>query len=124
MDDNQLQPIRSFVQLRAWQEAHELAPMIYQIAFPASEQFGLTSQIRRAVVSIGSNIAEGFSRTTSKDKAQFYTIALGSLTEVQSQLLLARDLQFLQKDSFDQLAAQSTKVGKLLNGLISATRRR
>ncbi len=111
--------IKSFTDLNAWKESHKLVLMIYGETenFPKSEMFGLTNQIRRASVSIVSNIAEGFSRLTVKDKCHFYSMAHGSLTELQSQLLIARDLKFLNKKSFDYIAKQTVEVAKLISGL-------
>lgn len=98
--------IKSFTDLIAWKEAHKLVLMIYKTSnsFPKSEVFGLTSQIRRSSVSVSSNIAEGFSRNYAKDKLQFYYIAQGSLTEVQDQLLVARDIHYIDKMKFGELA--------------------
>ena len=79
--------------------------------------FDLVNQMRRCVVSITSNIAEGFSRTTNKDKYQFYSIAQGSLTELQNQLLIARDVGYLKNDIFQKIAQQTIIVHKLINGL-------
>ena len=112
----------SFTDLIAWQKGHELVLGIYKVTenFPNSEQFGLTSQIRRAVVSITSNIAEGFSRRTNADKIHFYHMSLGSCTEVQNQMLIAKDLSFIKNSSFDKLSDQSVQVHKLLNGLIKS----
>lgn len=95
--NQELSKIKSFTDLNTWKEAHKLVLLIYKITkqFPHEEQFGLTNQIRRAVVSITSNIAEGFSRSSYKEKSQFYSISLGSLTEVQNQLLIARDLKYI-----------------------------
>lgn len=114
--------IESFTDLNAWKEAHKLVLMIYKMtkSFPKEEIFALTSQIRRAAVSIVSNIAEGFSRRSQPDKRQFYAIALGSLTETQSQLLIARDLSYLPNDDFNLIANQSVVVSKLINGLIKS----
>jgi four helix bundle protein len=89
--------------------------------FPKGEIFALVVQIRRAAISIVSNIAEGFSRRTLADKKQFYFTALGSLTEVQSQLLVARDLGYVAGEDFALLAKQSVIVSKLLNGLIKSS---
>ena len=116
--------IQSFTDLNAWKEAHKLVVIIYGCAkdFPKEEQFGLTNQLRRAAVSITSNIAEGFSRSSYKDKAHFYTTALGSLTEVQNQLLVARDVGYLDKTVFHLIADQTIIVSKLLNGLIKSSR--
>lgn len=111
--------IKSFTDLNAWKESHKLALLVYRVTedFPAKETFGLVSQMRRASVSISSNIAEGFSRGTSKDKYQFYLMSYGSLTELQNQLLLSRDLKFLTKELFREAADQSVVVAKLINGL-------
>src|SRR3990167_5776452 len=115
--------ITSFTDLKAWQAGHELALLIYKITrqYPREEQFGLTNQLRRAVVSITSCIAEGFSRRSMKEKIQFYSMALGSLSEVQNQLLLSKDLDYLSKNDFDNLAEKSIIVSKLLNGLIKSS---
>ena len=81
--------IKSFTDLQVWQEGHKLVLLIYKVTkkFPKEELFGLTNQIKRAGVSITSNIAEGFSRQSYKEKLQFYYMSLGSLTEIQNQLL-------------------------------------
>ncbi len=111
--------IKSFKDLFAWQEAHALALMIYKLTdtFPQKEIFGLVSQMRRCAVSISSNIAEGFSRSTSKDKAQFYSISYGSLNELSSQLLIAYDVGLVSDSDFQKIDEQVNTVGKLLNGL-------
>ncbi len=98
--------------------------MVYQVTngFPKEEMFGLVNQIRRAVVSITSNIAEGFSRQSYKDKLHFYSMALGSLTEVQNQLLIARDVKYLTVHEFKGIADQTIKVSKIINGLIKSSR--
>lgn len=116
--------IKSFVNLDAWKEGHKLVVIIYSTsrAFPKEETFGLTSQIRRSAVSITSNIAEGFSQKSYREKMQFYQIALGSVMELQSQLLIARDINYLNKASFDSPANQSIKVHKILNGPIKSSR--
>lgn len=97
--------------------------MIYDITknFPKEEKYGLIDQMRRAAVSITSNIAEGFSRRTSKDKNQFYTNSLGSLTELQNQLIISRDVGFLIKEDFQKTANQTTIVHKFIIGLKKAT---
>lgn len=112
--------IKSFTDLRAWQKAHKLVICVYEITkiFPKEEQFGLTNQIRRAVVSITSNIAEGFSRHSNKDRIHFYHMALGSLTEVQSQVLVARDIGYIGAEDAQNLLEKSVIVSKLINGLI------
>lgn len=119
-------PIKNFTDLNAWKEGHLLVIGIYNITrtFPTTEQFGLSSQLRRAAVSITSNIAEGFSRSSYVEKARFFAIAHGSLTEVQNQLLVGRDVGYILLDDFKKLAEQSTVVHKLLNGLLKSTRQR
>lgn len=114
--------ITSFTKLNAWKKAHVLVLAVYKVTghFPGSEQFGLTSQLKRAVISITSNIAEGFNRQTKPDKIHFYHMALGSCSEVQNQLIAARDLKFIKSADFQYLASLSVEVHKLLNGLIKA----
>ena len=113
------QTITKFTDLRAWQEGHLLVISIYKLTqdFPAQEQFGLTSQIRRSAVSITSNIAEGFSRPTTKDKLRFYSMALGSLTELQNQMLIARDVGYVSSKDLQIFAKNSVVVHKIINGL-------
>ena len=122
MDDKD--KIKSFTDLRAWQKGHELVLTIYNITkqFPKEEMFGLTNQLRRAVVSITSNIAEGFSRQSYKEKVRFYFMSLGSLTEIQSQLLIAKDISYITKEDFDKIAKQTVEVSKVLNGLIKSSK--
>ena len=124
MEEIKKQKIKSFTDLNAWKESHWLVIEIYKITnkFPKEEQFGLTNQIRRAVVSITSNIAEGFSRQSLKEKAQFYSMALGSLTEVQNQLLISRDIKYVDDEIFDKVADRTVVINKLLNGLIKSVK--
>jgi four helix bundle protein len=116
--------IRSFADLNSWKEGHKLAVEIYKITecFPIKEQFGLTSQLRRAAVSVTSNIAEGFSRETAKDKIRFYFMSKGSLTEIQSQLAIARDIGYLKINDFNGLALKTITVNKLITGMIKSLR--
>src|SRR3989344_8133065 len=101
--------IKTFKDLNTWKEGHSLVLQIYKITkkFPKEELFGLTNQVRRAIISFTSNIAEGFSRNSYKEKLQFYSIALGSLTEVQNQLLVARDVEYITKEDFNNFANQT-----------------
>lgn len=116
--------IKSFTDLNVWKEAHLLVLSMYETtkSFPKEEIYGLTNQIRRCAVSITSNIAEGFSRQSYKEKLQFYFTAKGSLTELQNQLLIARDVKYIASAEFNQLADQSIVVSKILTGLIKSTR--
>ncbi len=117
--------IKSFTDLDAWKEGHKLVLMIYKTtkAFPKDELFGLTSQMRRCAVSITSNIAEGFSRQSYKNKSKFYSTALGSTTELQNQLLIAKDVNYISSRQFQDIAKQSVKVHKIINGLIKNTKK-
>ena len=116
--------IKSFTDLLVWRQAHELVLEIYKITkiFPTDEKYGLTDQIRRAAISITSNIAEGFSRGGYKEKCQFYYMSLGSLTEVQNQLLVARDVGYVSSLEFDRMADKTVSTQKLLNRFISTTK--
>jgi four helix bundle protein len=116
--------IQSFTDLDSWKEGHQLVLEIYTVtkSFPKEEAFGLTSQLRRCTVSITSNIAEGFSQQSYKEKTRFYIIAKGSLTELQNQLLVARDVGFITPQKFTVLAEHSIKVHKILNGLIRTSK--
>ncbi len=116
--------IKSFTDLEVWKEGHKLVILLYKEtdSFPQKEIFALTNQMRRCAVSITSNIAEGFSRQSYKEKIQFYCIAQGSLTELQNQLLIARDVGFLSKEKFKQLAEQSVVVHRIMSGLIKKSK--
>lgn len=116
--------IKSFTDLNAWREGHKLVLMIYKAtkSFPSHEKFSLTGQLQRAAISITSNIAEGFARNSNKEKARFFYTALGSLTEVQNQLLIAKDLSYISQAEFTRIADQSVLVNKLINGLIKSAK--
>ncbi len=110
--------------LNAWKEGHKLVMLIYNMTknFPKEEMFGLTGQIKRASVSITSNIAEGFSRQSYSEKIRFYYMAQGSNTELQNQLIIAKDVGYVDKKTFDSIMRQSINVHKLINGLIKGAR--
>lgn len=114
------QKIRNFTDLVAWKKGHELVLLVYKAtnSFPHKETFALSDQMRRAAVSVTSNIAEGFSRRGIKEKIQFYYIALGSLTELHNQLIVASDLKYLDDVLFKEFIGKITDTGKLINGLI------
>ena len=115
-----MEKIKSFTDLIAWKKGHQLVISIYRTTnnFPQKEIFALTNQMCRCAISITSNIAEGFSRKGTKEKIQFYHMSLGSLTELQNQLLIARDIDYLPENEFIKLANQTVEVSKLTNGLI------
>lgn len=119
-----MEKIRVFTDLIVWRKGHELVLAVYDSTklFPATEQFGLTSQIKRAAVSITSNIAEGFSRQTKADKIHFYHMALGSCTEVQNQMIIAKDLQFIATNNYENVSTLTRDVHKLLNVVIKSIR--
>lgn len=116
--------IRTFKDLNTWKEGHKLVLLIYKITsnFPSNENFGLINQLRRAAVSFTSNIAEGFSRKTYKEKINFYSIALGSLTEVENQIIIAHDVDYLNQEDFLRVSEQIMVVNKLTNGLIKKSK--
>lgn len=119
------QKISSFTDLIAWQESYKLVLMIYRATklFPQNEQFGLISQMRRAAVSITSNLAEGFSRESARDKTRFYFIAKASLTELQNELLISRDVDYIKLSKFSEISEQSIKARQLIIGLIRSTKK-
>ena len=116
--------IKSFTDLFVWQEGHKLLLMIYKETkkFPKEELFCLISQIRRAAVSITSNIAEGFGRQGYKEKIQFCYLAQGSLIELKNQLLAAKDIGYIEKDDFNRIAEQANKTHQLLQGIIKSSK--
>ncbi len=116
--------IKTFTDLNAWQNGHELVLLIYKLTknFPKDEMFGLASQMRRCSVSVTSNIAEGFGRQGYKEKIQFYYLAQGSLTELKNQLLVAKDVEYLNKENFDEIADKANTTHALLQGLIKKSK--
>ena len=116
--------IRDFTDLTSWKEAHKLVLEIYRITktFPKTEIFGLTSQMQRAVVSITSNIAEGFGRQSYKEKVNYYYMAQGSLTELKNQLFIAKDISYINKKDFDIIYEQTEIAHRLLQGLITKSK--
>ena len=112
--------IRDYKELMAYQKAYKLVLLIYQLteSLPKEEMYGLSSQIRRAAVSIPSNIAEGFMRG-SKEYVHFLKIALGSAAELETQLMLCKDLGYCGPDRFCEIHAQTKEVLRLLNSYIS-----
>jgi len=115
--------IQKFTDLEAWKEAHSLTLVIYKDTntFPGSELYSIISQLRRAAVSIESCIVEGFSRFHYKDRLNFYYDARGSLSEVQTQIIISKDLGYLSEQRFKEIMKQTEKVGLILGGLIRST---
>lgn len=111
---------KRYTDLEVWKQARQLVSAVYNAtkSFPKEELFGLTNQIRRCVVSVPSNIAEGCGRNHKKDSIQFFYIGRGSLYEVETQLYLSLDLHYLSEADLNQILVQLETVRKLLNGLI------
>ena len=109
--------MRDFHKLGIWQRSHKLALDIYKVskAFPKEEIFGITSQIRRAASSIPTNIAEGCGRSSNKDFAHFLQISIGSASEVEYELLLAHDLEYLNDETFNKLTSETIAIRKMIN---------
>lgn len=118
--------VKKFTDLLVWQKAHSFVLGIYKQteSFPKAEQFGLTNQMRRAAVSVTSNIVEGFERGSNKELKQFLVISRASLAEVQNQLLIARDLEYISKQDFNKLAEQSVEIHKMTNGFMKSLQTR
>jgi four helix bundle protein len=114
--------LERFEQLEVWRVAHGLVLLVYRTTaqFPADEKFGLTSQMRRAAVSVPANIAEGFKRAGLKDKAHFYNIAQASLEELRYYFILCRDLGY--KIEYELLTSEADQIGRMLYGLIRSTK--
>jgi four helix bundle protein len=117
--------IKHFTDLIAWKEAHKLVLIIYRITenFPQREMFGIVNQIRRAVTSVTANISEGFARFSYKDRIRFYLLSRGSLSEVESFVLISKDVGYISEEEFNNIWDQSEKVATIINGLIKSTKR-
>jgi four helix bundle protein len=109
----------SFEKLKVWQDSRELAKMIYKItkSFPDDEKFGITSQMRRAAISVSSNIVEGSYRSSGKDKSNFMTFAFSSLMELLNQTNASLDLNYINEDQYNEIRNQIEKISNKLNGL-------
>ena len=112
--------------LRVWQQGIEMVTSIYLMtkSFPKEEVFGLASQLRRASVSVPSNIAEGYARGTDKEKLHFLRISSGSMSEVETQLLLSLNLGYIDQEKYNELSEIVTSVWKQLNSLITSLKKR
>jgi len=109
--------IKHFQELKVWQKAHQLVLNVYQVTrnFPKEERFALLVQIRRAVVSVASNIVEGFNRRSVNDSLHFYNFAKASLEEVKYQLLIAKDLDYISLKVYEESLSLAEEVGRMLN---------
>ena len=116
--------MRDFSQLEVWRKAKALVVDVYKetTGFPSSEQYGLSSQLRRAAVSVAANIAEGTGRGSDQDFARFLEMALGSTAETRSHILLAEELGYLKAEIRDNLSEKTIEIGRMLSGLIETLR--
>ena len=116
--------VERYKDLIAWQKAMDLVEAVYRVSgrFPAEERFGLTAQIRRAAVSVPSNIAEGYSRPGRADYIRFLNIARGSANEIETQLLIAERLGFMERDKLTGIVDLVQEVQRILKGLVSSLR--
>ena len=119
-------PVSNYRELIVWQKAMDLVEMVYRTtgSFPKEELYGLTSQVRRAAVSIPSNIAEGQGRHTTRDFLYFLSIANASLKEVETQLLIGKRLGYLDEQEEGELIRATAEVGRLISGLTKSLRRK
>jgi four helix bundle protein len=115
--------INNFTDLEVWKHGHHLVLDIYDAtkSFPKFEIYGIISQLRRSASSITSNIAEGFSRYSFKDKIRFYYNSRGSISESENHILIARDIGYLDNEKADGLLVKTNKIKQMLNGLIRST---
>lgn len=113
-------PMKDFHELKVWQKAHQLTLAVYRITagFPREELYGLTSQLRRASSSIPANLAEGCGRNGDAEFARFCSIAMGSASELEYHLLLARDLKLIPAKDYEDLAGRTTELKRMLTALL------
>jgi four helix bundle protein len=113
--------VRDYRDLEVWEKAHKLTLELYRQsrAFPKEEFYGLTSQLRRSAISVGANLAEGCGRQTTPELARFVRIAMGSASELDYHLLLARDFGYLKAEIYRELSQELTRVRKMLAALLS-----
>ena len=111
--------MQDFTKLKVWQKAHSFTVNLYKITydFPNEEKYGLTNQLRRAAISIESNIAEGCGRSSNKELSRFLDIAQGSAFEVRCQLFVARDLHYLSLEKFQLLDNKINEISRMINAL-------
>ena len=118
--------LKNYKKLRIWQKSYQLCLVIYKETskFPKEERFGLISQMRRAAVSITSNIAEGFGRIHPKEKLNFYIYAKSSLIELENQYIIAKDVSYIKKEEYENTTNIILSVAKPLGALITKTRKK
>jgi four helix bundle protein len=114
--------LKNYKELKVWQKAYALCLVIYQMTknYPSEEKYGLSSQIRRAAVSVPSNIAEGYGRKSIKEYTQFLYVAYGSICEIDTQLLLTRDLKYIGEKFYSEIRLQLSEVERMLKALIKS----
>jgi len=114
----------TYVDLEVWQAAVKLAIQVYRLTqdFPREEMYGLTSQLRRAAVSVPSNIAEGKGRSSDRELIQFLCHSRGSLFEIETQLAISEKLGYGKKEEYDSVRNGTARIGRMLNGLIRSMR--
>ena len=114
-----IKPFKSYRDLEVWKRAMKIVKRIYQLTgkFPADERFGLTNQIRRAAVSIPSNLAEGHARSGAAEFSRFISISMGSVAELETQILLSVDLSYSDGEQATEILTELDEIGKMLRGL-------
>jgi four helix bundle protein len=114
--------MRNYRELEVWEKSHKLTVALYKLsrAFPKEELYGLTSQLRRAAVSIGANLAEGYGRRTAAELARFVRIAMGPASELDYHLLLCRELEFITVVEYERQSKELIRVRKMLFGLLTS----
>jgi four helix bundle protein len=118
--------LKNYTELKVWQKAYQLCLEIYKVTkdFPREERYGLTAQIRRAAVSIPSNIAEGYGRRTLGEYIRSLYIAYGSICELETQVLLSNDLTYIKEENFDKLQRNIKEIERMLKALIRSLENR
>lgn len=117
--------MKDYRNIQAWQRAHKLVLLLYELTegFPTKESYGLTSQLRRAAISVPTNIAEGCGRTTEMELTRFMDISLGSLNEIEYLLLLSADLNYIEKKIYQKLSEEVVEIRKMLTAFVKTVRK-
>lgn len=112
--------VKDFRELKVWQKAHELTLSVYRVTavFPREELYGLTSQLRRASASVAANLSEGCGRNSDAEFARYCSIAMGSASELEYHLLLAKDLHLFKPGEYEELAPRATELKRMLTALL------